>query len=194
EGTAMQSFAQLLDQDKWGLAYRASSFAYPEALAQEGKRLSDSDPALRSKIPDLNALSSLSEAQLAEQIGRDKAGPVIAYLRSSPVAVIAKVSSLAITRERLEQSLAAYRAGNHEAAKRLALSAYLDGFEPVEPMLSARSPTLLAKVEQSMGALRAGIGAGADQAEIAARVAEIQALVNEADSALAPDQASNASA
>jgi len=194
EGTAMQSFAQLPDQDKWGLAYRASSFAYPEALAQEGKRLWDSDPALRSKIPDLNALSSLSEAQLAEQIGRDKAGPVIAYLRSSPVAVIAKVSSLAITRERLEQSLAAYRAGNHEAAKRLALSAYLDGFEPVEPMLSARSPTLLAKVEQSMGALRAGIGAGADQAEIAARVAEIQALVNEADSALAPDQASNASA
>jgi len=194
EGTAMQSFAQLPDQDKWGLAYRASSFAYPEALAQEGKRLWDSDPALRSKIPDLNALSSLSEAQLAEQIGRDKAGPVIAYLRSSPVAVIAKVSSLAITRERLEQSLAAYRAGNHEAAKRLALSAYLDGFEPVEPMLSTRSPTLLAKVEQSMGALRAGIGAGADQAEIAARVAEIQALVNEADSALAPDQASNASA
>jgi high-affinity iron transporter len=194
EGTAMQSFAQLPDQDKWGLAYRASSFAYPEALAQEGKRLWDSDPALRSKIPDLNALSSLSEVQLAQQIGRDKAGPIIAYLRSSPVAVVAKVSSLAITRERLEQSLAAYRAGNHEAAKRLALSAYLDGFEPVEPMLSGRNPTLLAKVEQSMGALRAGIAAGADPAEIAARVAEIRALVNEADAALAPDQASNASA
>jgi high-affinity iron transporter len=76
EGTAMQSFAQLPDADKWALAFEASRFAYPEKLKREGKRIWDSDPAVRSKIADLNALSSLSENELAKQIGADKAGAV----------------------------------------------------------------------------------------------------------------------
>src|SRR3982751_361128 len=107
EGTAMQSWAQLPDADKWALAFRASSFAYPERLAQQGKSIWDGDPALRGKVPDLNALSSLSETQLAAEIGPDKAGPVIAYLRAHPEAVGSKESSLGIARERLHQSLPA---------------------------------------------------------------------------------------
>src|SRR5205814_1415361 len=151
-------------------------------------------PALRSKVPDLNALSALSESQLAAEIGPDEAGPVIAYLRANPNAVGARLSSLAIARERLDASLAAYRAGNRDEAKRLALSAYLDGFEPVEPMLGARNATLLAKVEQRMGELRANIAANRDPAEIASQVSQIQVLFDEAEASLAPDQASNASA
>jgi high-affinity iron transporter len=194
EGTAMQSFAQLPDADKWALAFRASRFAYPEPLVEQGKRIWDGDPALRSKIPDLNALSSLSESQLAAEIGADKAGSVIAYLRAHPDAVGAKGSSLAIVRERLDESLAAYRAGNSEEARRLALSAYLDGFEPVEPILGARNASLLAKVEQSMGELRASIAAGRPATAIAGQVSDIKALIDEAEATLAPDKASDASA
>jgi high-affinity iron transporter len=194
EGTAMQSFAQLSDADKWALAFRVSRFAYSDRLAEQGKRIWDDDPGLRSKIPDLKALSSLTEGQLAAEIGPDRAGAVIAYLRADPEALVAKTSSLAVARTRLNESLAAYRAGNREEAKRLALAAYLDGFEPVEPMLSARNATLLAKVEQEMGELRAGIAANRDPGEIGAKVAEIQSLFDEAEATLAPDQASNASA
>lgn len=193
-GTAMQSFAQLSDADKWALAFRASRFAYPDALALRGKAIWDSDPAVRSRIPDLNALSSLSESQLAAEIGGDKAGPVLAYLRAHPDAVTAKQSSLSIVRERLDQSLAAYRAGNRVDAKRLALSAYLDGFEPVEPMLGARNASLLASVEQSMGELRASIAAGRPASEVASQVSRIKTLVDEAQATLSPDQASDASA
>jgi high-affinity iron transporter len=194
EGTAMQSFAQLPDADKWALAYRASLFAYPDALAREGKAIWDSDASIRSKIPDLNALSSLSESQLASEIGAGKAGPVIAYLRAHPDVVGAKTSSLTIVRERLDASLAAYRAGNRDEAKRLALSAYLDGFEPVEPMLGARNASLLAKVEQSMGELRASIAEGRPASDVASQVASIKTLVDEAERTLAPDKASDASA
>jgi high-affinity iron transporter len=194
EGTAMQSFAQLPDADKWALAYQAGQFAYPDALARQGKKLWDSDPALRARIPDLNALSSLSEAELAKQIGEDKAGPVIAYLRAHPDAVTAKGSTLGLARQRLSESLAAYRAGNREEAKRLALSAYLDGFEPVEPMLGARDAGLLASVEQRMGELRASIAANRPPEDVAAQVSTIDALFDDAEAALAPDQASNASA
>jgi high-affinity iron transporter len=194
EGTAMQSFAQLPDADKWALAFQASRFAYPETVERQGQRIWDSDPAVRSKVPDLNALSALSESQLAQQIGPDKAGPVIAYLRAHPDALVGKVSSLGIARARLNESLAAYQAGSRDEAKRLALAAYLDGFEPIEPMLSARNPTLLAKVEQRMGELRAGIAADRDPVKIAGQVAEIQSLFDEAEATLAPDQASSASA
>ena len=194
EGTAMQSFAQLPDADTWALAFQASGFADPIGLQQDGKRIWDSDPALRSSIPDLNALSSLSERQLATRIGSEKAGPVLAYLRAHPESLTSRASSLGIARERLSESLAAYRAGNREEAKRLALAAYLDGFEPVEPMLSARNATLLAKVEEEMGQLRASIAANGDPNEISAQVTHIQSLFDEAEATLAPSQASNASA
>lgn len=193
EGTAMQSFAQLPDADKWALAYHAGQLAYPVALVAAGERIWDSDPALHARIPDLDALSSLSEAQLRAQIGAGKAAAVIAYLRSHPESVSGKASTLTIARQRLSESLTAYRSGNREQAKRLALSAYLDGIEPIEPMLGARSPTLLARVEQRMGELRASIAANRPTSEVEGRVAAVKALVNEVEQALAPDQASEAS-
>lgn len=194
EGTAMQSFAQLPDADKWALAFHASRFAYPDALAQQGKAIWESDKSIRNSVPDLNALSSMSESQLAKQIGPERAGPVIAYLRAHPDVLVANTSTLSIARSKLNESLAAYRAGNHEEAKRLALAAYLDGFEPVEPILSARNASLLAKVEREMGELRAAIAAHRDPAEIGAKVVGIQSLFDEAEATLAPDQASGASA
>src|SRR5215218_3532600 len=53
-GTAMQSFAQLPDADKWALAFRAGRFAYPDALVEQGKRIWASDAGVRSRIADLN--------------------------------------------------------------------------------------------------------------------------------------------
>ena len=190
DGTAMQSFAQLPDADKWALAFRAGRFAYADAEIQQGKVIWDKDAAVRAAVPDLNALSALSESQLAARIGADKAGLVIAYLRAHPDAVGATGSSLSLARERLRQSLAAYRAGDQAAAKSLALSAYLDGFEPVEAALSARNATLLARVEQDMAGLRSAIAAHAPPADLEQRIANLNALFGEVESALSPDKSS----
>jgi high-affinity iron transporter len=161
DGTAMQSFADLPAQDRWALAFRVGTFAYPKSLATEGERLWKSDPALRQKIPDLKTLVSLTPKALAKEIGEDKAAAVTAYLRSSPQAVEqANAGSLTLTRTRLAESLAAYRAGNRDEAKRLALSAYLDGFEPVEPVLAARDASLMHEIEGGMGKLRSRISGG----------------------------------
>jgi len=190
DGTAMQSFAQLPDADKWALAFRAGRFAYADAEIQQGKVIWDKDAAVRAAVPDLNALSALSESQLAARIGADQAGLVIAYLRAHPDAVGATGSSLSLARERLRQSLAAYRAGDQAAAKSLALSAYLDGFEPVEAALSARNATLLARVEQDMAGLRSAIAAHAPPADLEQRIANLNALFGEVESALSPDKSS----
>jgi high-affinity iron transporter len=194
EGTAMASFSSLPAADKWALAYHVGKFAYPAALAAKGKAIWNGNPALRAKIPDLDALSNISEKELAADLGPEQAAAVVAFLRSDPAAVKAKTSPLAIGRERLRQSVAAYEAGNRDEAKSLALSAYLDGFEPIEPTLSARDPSLLADVEKGMGQLRAAIADGKPAADIRARADAIDALFVQAESSLAPDAESAASA
>ena len=196
EGTAMTSFRQLPAEDKWALAFQAGRFAYPPALAAEGKRLWNADPSLRRRIPNLEALVGLTPAALARDIGPAKASAVMAYLRSDPSAVAAGAGAdtLGVARDRLQQSLAAYEAGDRARAKTLALSAYLDGFEPVEPVLAARDAALMARVEQAMAQLRSAIGAGRPAAEVRQRVEALDALFADSERALAPTQAGAASA
>ena len=194
EGTAMQSFADLPDEDRWALAFRAGQFAYPSTLADQGNQLWASDSTLRSHVPDMQRLVGLTPAALEAQIG-DKASPVIAYLRANPGAVSQPLNpgSLTIARDLLGQSLAAYSLGRRDQAAELALAAYLDGFEPVEALLGARDASLVAQVEREMGGLRAAIGREAPAADVAARVERLQALFTRAEIALAPESASAAS-
>jgi high-affinity iron transporter len=194
EGTAMQSFGHLPEADKWALAFQAGRFAYPAALAAQGRRIWEGDGKVRALVPGAAALTGLSEAALSQRLGEAKAGAIVAYLRSDPNAATQRGgSSLAAAREKLRLSLAAYEAGDRHAAKELALAAYLDGFEPVEPMLSARDPGLMARVETAMGELRAAIAGGRDAGEVRERVSALQSLFDETERALAPEEGSAAS-
>ncbi|MDG5972939.1 FTR1 family protein (plasmid) [Sphingomonas paucimobilis] len=193
DGTAMQSFAHLPSQDRWALAFRAGSFAWTDEQAREGERLWKSDPALRQRIPDLKTLVALTPAALAGTIGEGKARAVMAYLRGHPEAVIEQApASLSVVREKLAASLDAARKGDRLAAKELALSAYLDGFESVEPTLGARDATLLARIEGAMGEYRAAVDRGASPADLANRVLVLNGLFDNAEAALAPGASSGA--
>ena len=194
DGTAMASFSSLPVEDRWALAFKVGTFAYPAELQAEGKRIWESDPKLRSSIPDLAALAALTPKALAERIGEDKANAVIAYLRAKPSAVQASSSgSLRLTRTKLSESVAAYRAGNREEARRLALSAYLDGFEPVEPILAARDQPLMRRIEAAMGDFRAAIGEGRSVADVESKAQALDGLFASAETALAPRASSSVS-
>jgi len=194
DGTAMVSFASLPDKDRWALAYHAGTLSYPPQLVAEGKRLWEGDAALRAMVPDLTALSGLTAEQLGQRIGKDKAEAVIAFLRSHPETVAAQSSTLGLARERLQQSVAAYRAGDRDKATSLALSAYLDGFEPVEASLAGKNGELLATVERAMGELRSAIAAGRPASEVSAKAQEIDALFGDVEATLSADESSAASA
>jgi len=195
EETAMQSFAHLSPGDRWALAFHAGRFAYPASLAAEGERIWRGDAAVRALVPDLEALVGLTPAALSTRIGEGRATAVTAYLRANPavVAEAAGTGTLAVARERLDQSLAAYRSGDRDRAAELALAAYLDGFEPVEALLGARDSGLVAEVEREMGGLRAAIGRGVRVDDVAARVERLQALFGRAETQLAPEAGSGAS-
>ena len=194
EDTAMQSFAHLPAEDKWALAFRTGAFAYPPTLAAEGERLWR-DSQIRALIPDLETFVSLTPGALAGQIGEDRAAALMAFLRANPQALAQAESHSTLTtaRELIGQSLEAYRQGNRDQAEDLALAAYLEGFEPVEALLEARDPGLVAEVERAMGELRAAIGREATPDDVATRIARLGTLFDRAEHALAPE-AGNATA
>jgi high-affinity iron transporter len=196
EGTAMGSFGHLPPEDKWALAFHAGRYAYPAELAEEGRRIWEGDAALRARIPDLAALAALTPAALAREIGEARANAVTAFLRAQPAEVGrgSGGSTLDIARARLRDSVAAYRAGRRGEARELALSAYLDGFEPVEPVLNARDAALMARVEDAMASLRSAIARGAAPDEVAARAGEVETLLGEAENAMAREEGGAASA
>jgi len=192
EGTAMQSFAALPEDDRWALAFHAGTLAWPEV--KRGEAIWREDPALRRMIPDLAALTALTPAELEQRIGRDKAAAVIAFLRSNPGALAAdRPASLAVARAKLRESLAAYERGDRREANELALSAYLDGFEPFEAVLATRDGGLMARVEQAMAGFRTGVARGVSEPALRRRLTETEALLDEAEAALAPQAASDVS-
>lgn len=195
DGTAMPSFAHLSSDDRWALAFHVGSFAYPQDAARAGEELWRSRPALRADVADLQAVVQTTPTALAARVGEPQASQLVAYLRRHPDVVAAPPSSggLGVARRKLAESLTAYRAGERKRAGELALSAYLDGFEPVEPMLRARDGGLMANVEAGMGQLRASIDRSAPASEVSSQVRTLEALFDQAADALAPSKAGTVS-
>ena len=191
DGTAMVSFSGLPSEDRWSLAFYVGQLSYTDAQEQAGERLWRSTPTLQARFSNLQSLTQTTPRALAGELGDERAEALTAYLRRHPDAVGHAVGgSLALVRERLAASVAAYVAGRRSQARDLALSAYLDGFEPVEPTLRSRDARLLVRVEEAMGALRSAISSGQSVAVVRERAAAIEQLVGDAEQALAPDRAS----
>jgi len=186
EGTAMQSFGALPEEDRWALAFHAGGLAYRDVA--RGERIWRADPAVRALVPDMAALAALTPAELEREIGTDKAAAVIAYLRAAPGTLSGdKPASLQLARDRLRASVAAVAAGDRSSANELALSAYLDGFEPVEAVLATRDNPLMVRIEAAMAGFRTAIGRGENEAQLRQRLSATEALLTRAETALAPE-------
>lgn len=181
EGTAMASFAPLPEDDRWALAFHVGGFAYPDAPVQ--------NPPPSGETVDARSLQEIVQttpAALADRIGADRAKVITAQVRHHPPTAAPTISNdqWSIVRTRLEETIAAYQRGDRAAAEAAALSAYLDGFEPLEPQIATRRPDLLLQVEQAMLALRAGIDRDAPVDEVKALVSTVSQLTDEAAQAL----------
>ncbi len=184
DGTAMPSFASLSEEERWAVAYFASTLSYNDAQREQGAGLWTTDKTLKEQIKGIDGLTQLSEAALSKEVGAAFARNVLAYLRGNPQVLEATQNdSIAIAQSKLRESLATLENGDKAAAGKLAISAYLDGFEPVEPALAAKNNALFVDIERTMGFYRAAISEGNVQA---ARDTEkqLQSLLVEAKDAL----------
>lgn len=184
EDTAMVGYPQLSEEERWALAFFIAQFTTTPSEVADGERLWQQNPAFKQLLPDLAALTSISPANLAARVGGDEAAAVLAYLRSEPQAVVQDSGSLNVARTRLRESLAAVQSGAMDQARTLALSAYLDGFEPIEPALRAHDSALLTRIEGQMLDYRAALQRGESAENLAQRVRALETSLNEAEAAL----------
>ncbi len=188
-GTAMPAYAQLDEAQRWALAFHVGGMAFDAASRREGEALwARDDGRLHAALPSLQALVRSSPAQLAQVLDARQAAAITAFLRAQPQALRqageAKPATLALARSQLQAALRAYADGDRKRASALALSAYLNGVEPVEPLLAARDTPLLRGIETAMGKLRSDIAAGAGIDAIRQDAAQAVLLFDRADRVL----------
>jgi high-affinity iron transporter len=182
EGTPMASFASIPEADRWALAFYVGQLSHPQTDVRKGEEVWKQNAALRSQMTSLDVLVRSSESALAGQFGADIAGPAVAYLRNHPEAVNeARGQSFDVAKQRLAQSLKAYGAHDVRRATDMALSAYLDGVEPLEHALGARDSSLTGRIETAMSKYRSLVASNAPVAELQSQVTQIEVLFSDAE-------------
>lgn len=182
DGTAMAAFRQLTEQQRWALAFHVGQLIYEDSARKRGERLWRSSSTARNVIPDLAVLTKTSPAQLGALLGDADAQAVMAYLRAHPQAVLPPAhEALAQARQDVLRSAELHAAGDARAARNLALQAYLDGFEPVEPELAARNPVLMRTIEAAMLRYRAQLQSASDPDAVAAEARRVVSLLARAE-------------
>ena len=185
EGTAMPSFSAIPESDRWALAFFIGQFAHTDEQVSAGQKVWAESAAVRAQLTSLDSLSRTTQADLAKQVGEEPAAVAMAYLHAYPEAVIQnRALSFDVARQNLAQSLQASERGDAARATDLALAAYLDGVEPIEPTLATRDSALMGRIETAMSRYRSMLASKAALPELQAQVGAIDGLLKEADALL----------
>lgn len=176
-GTGMTSFAHLSDADRWALAF------YVGSLYGDAPQLEAGAAAWQREPLGLEAAVTLSPAELAAQRADGEALAV--WLRSNARLLFSgQPAPLDIAEAKLAESLEEARGGNYDGAEKLAITAYLEGFELVEASLSNIDGRLMREVERGMMAYRQSLSRGAGMEEIERQYEDALELLERSRTAL----------
>ena len=181
EGTDMQAYTGLDDAQRWALAFyvgqMATSAAEQDAGAAQFEQLADDAPLVQ-----IEYMATHTPAEVQATHGADGL-TVMAWLRAHPETFFPESSGnqlLEFSRLKLGESLAAYKAGDKQAAYELAVEAYLEGFELMEGNINAVDSDLRKEIEAAMTSYRNLIRKDAPVAAVEAGVVQIETLLNTA--------------
>jgi len=193
--TGMRAFSEFSADEKWALAFYAGGLSFDQSDIDNGRRLWKKSKEAKQRLPSFTVLTQVSIAQLEAEGSLPDARAIIAYLRADPAALEPPGGEpLAIARQKIAAAITAYKDGDAAEAARLALSAYLDGVEPIEPALSARDTALLRHLEDAMSRFRSLIKSGASQEALAQQAAAVNTLLDNAGDLLSRSKANAAAA
>ncbi|MFQ5604244.1 MAG: FTR1 family protein [bacterium] len=169
-GTSMPSYEiACTDAQRWNLAFHVMTLR------------ADFNPAQQIRNPKLTVkdLATQSNADLVDQLSLQvgdlqNAYQLVDYLRLHPPQLSVQ-EHLQFTQQRLSKSLAAFKKGETEQAVRLTLAAYLEGIEPVEPMLD---PAFISQLETQLGSYRHALKTHESVYQIEKRFQAVSNLLN----------------
>jgi high-affinity iron transporter len=178
-GTSMVGFNQLSDAERWSLAfYVGGLFAEEDAAAATAWK--------RNPLTVEQAVT-LAPAELADLVDGEMRAQ---YVRHNPNSLFADQSPLDVARQGIAESVSLYQAGDVAAAKRAAITAYLEGFELSEASLNNVNPELMREIEVSMMAYRRLLDGKTPVEQVAESAQGLKAQLDSADEALAGDSLS----
>ncbi|MBI5429547.1 MAG: cytochrome c/FTR1 family iron permease [Nitrosomonadales bacterium] len=182
-GTEMKGFTQLTDDERWSLAFLVSNFRNSKEYIEEGRKLWEKG-AYNGPAPDLAALTTLTSNETVLRYG-EQTRAVLAYLRAYPQALETKRrSTLLFAAEQLDRAMTHYREGDHARALRLAIAAYLEGFEPVEVSLDSLDKQLRRNIELEMMGIRQLVNSGSPNEKVERKIEYTKNLLLQADELL----------
>lgn len=177
DGTGMQPFPQLTESQVWDLAFYIASLRH-EADSTSAKKAWERKHVAIS----LQQLSANSDRSLENELGEKDSRSLIVAIRLWPDTSVQKSSDfLKLAMAQLDMAKALYREGKRRESRDAALTAYLEGVEPLEARLRALDPQFVLDLESSMMGVRSAIQSGQPVEKINLSVDSAKALLRQAD-------------
>ncbi len=197
EGTAMPSFKTFGEDEKWDVSFYVASLGYRGRGGNNTTSGESSGGGLSgNKIPnnlkDFKNLATLSNDELNSQLSQVVNSPeeAVAFLRTNYLQKgpgNETQSPIEFTKSKLGNALKLYKSGNKSGALKESIDAYLDGFESVEPDISAKDSSLVLDMEKKFSAFRSGIKSEKPVDKIENLYSVIIADLDKADAILSSD-------
>lgn len=168
-GTGMTAFSQLSDKEVWDLAFFLKALPFKEQAHN----------VLPAKV-SLAQAATLTDQEIALQLGGDskEIRDSIASLRAIG-SISENGNPLETAQKLLSESVEAVKAGDYIKANDLALRAYLEGVEPLEPKMKANLPGFVEEIETLMSAYRSMLDKKESAVKIESQKKEILGKLNE---------------
>ncbi len=162
DNTAMRAFDELSDDEVWDLAFYVLSLPHTATEVNLDKQEIDFQV-------NLEKLASKSNQEFLESLQPGPAAQeLISALRLYPKEIAEKSQGdyLKQAIDLLKASDRAYQKGDIAKARTLALTAYLEGVEPVEIQLRANDASFSAQLEGQLAKVRSAIESGKSPEEV----------------------------
>ena len=154
EGTSMPAHPQLSEEEVWDLAFFVKSLQSAHAKT-DATTTPEEAPAAVS-LEEVATSNDFELTRLLEAKGIANPEAALAVLRTTTPPTQSE-ALLVLAQRYLDEAFDAYGDGRQQEARRLAVLAYLEGIEPLEPMLRADAPELTAELESRMMTVRSVI-------------------------------------
>jgi high-affinity iron transporter len=190
-GTSMPSYQQAFSaQERWNIAFYLMTLR-SDFLPQAPKQSYDifvKDLAVSSNDELIHRLKTSSQSGLWAASEDAYWLGTVDYFRQNPPQLSSQ-ERLLFTQQKLNQSFSSYQRGQSDKAVKLALEAYLEGLEFLEPELLQRDPSLVAKLEKEFSNYRNDLKLGASILEIKQQYRNLLNILEDVKFTLEPSEA-----
>lgn len=173
EGTGMMKFNQLTEEQVWDVSFYITSLYHQkpdsETIQKQFNQYID-------KVT-LDELARLSDVELAAKIGDTNSITIASIRLGAPSNQ--KKNFLLIAINNLSASYQAYINNDYAKAEQEAISAYLQGIEPIELQVKSLNPKLKDRIEKAMMLVRADISNKVPKSKLQTDIKKCYSIIEE---------------